>query len=99
MEVLYDLRRFQEGINRLRQLSRWLLGRESEMFWDNYDDDREWDIGDDPRRNGVPQSLSASFNIGTYGAGLSMELRIRLGLFRLRLGDEHIAEAKVSRES
>lgn len=78
----------------LKQLSRWLLGREDEDFWDQYsDDDREWDSEDDPRRTLVPQFVASRHPPDAYGPGLPLELRARLGILRLKQGQEAFDEA------
>lgn len=77
----------------LRQLCRWLLGREEEFFWDNFDDDREWDVEDEPRRIMVPQHIPDIFPAESYGLGLPLELRVQLGILRLKQGSDHLAEA------
>ncbi|KAL2408292.1 hypothetical protein ABEF93_000848 [Exophiala dermatitidis] len=82
------------AIKALRSLSRWLLGREEETFWDDYsEDDREWDSEDDPRRTLVEQFVPGKHPLDTYGTGLPLELRVRLGVFRLRQGPEMLDEA------
>ncbi|KEF58401.1 uncharacterized protein A1O9_06327 [Exophiala aquamarina CBS 119918] len=77
----------------LRQLCRWLLGREEDFFWDNFDDDREWDVEDEPRRIMVPQHVPDIFPSESYGLGLPLELRVQLGILRLKQGSDHFDEA------
>lgn len=77
----------------LRQLCRWLLGRDEEFFWDDFDDDREWDAEDEPRRIMVPQHIPGIFPPESYGSGLPLELRVQLGILRLKQGSDHLAEA------
>lgn len=81
------------AIKTLRHLSRWLLGRESETYWDNFEDDREWDADDEPRRIEVQNYQSGKFPLDTYGIGLPLELRVKLGLFRLKQGPSSREEA------
>lgn len=82
------------AINTLKRLSRWLLGREEETYWDEYpDDDREWDSEDDPRRTMVEQFVPGKYPPDAYGPGLPLELRVRLGVFRLRQGPDMLDEA------
>lgn len=95
MDVLYELEDFEKGVHGLRQLARWLVGRQDDTFWDPQPDDREWDIDDEPRRIQVPSFTAGKFEKSAYGEGLPLDLRILLGLFRLRLGPGHLAEAKV----
>ena len=76
------------AISKLKALSRWLLGRGDEDFWETYEeDDREWDAEDCPRRIAVDCFTPGAFQAHTYGDGLPLELRIKLGVYRLRLGD------------
>ena len=85
---------FQEGLTQTKSLSRWLLGRRNELCWQNFDeDDREWDVDDQPRRIEVPGFVPDRYEAASYGDGLPLELRIKLGVFRLR--SEDIEEAMV----
>ena len=82
------------AIQELRYLSRWLLGREEEGFWDEVtDDDREWDM-DDSRRETSPAFRPGKYPLESYGAGLPLDIRVRFGVYRLHLGNR--AEAFVS---
>ncbi|KHO00884.1 Tetratricopeptide-like helical [Metarhizium album ARSEF 1941] len=86
--LLAQVERNQEAISELKRLSRWLLGRSVETFWDDWrDDDREWDISDD-RRASVPEFSRLSNNSTQFGQSLPLDLRIRLATYRLRNGDE-----------
>lgn len=86
---------YREAVRELKALSRWLVGRATETYWDRLeDDDREWDDSSE-RRAQVPEfAVSAIPNITSYGGALPSDLRARLAIYRLRLGDE--AEALVS---
>ena len=76
-----------------KRLSRWLLGRDQEFYWDSIeDDDREWDAEDEPRRVMVDEYEADRFDQETYGVGLPLEIRAQLGMLRLRQGG-HRAEA------
>jgi general transcription factor 3C polypeptide 3 (transcription factor C subunit 4) len=78
----------------LKQLSRWLLGRAEEAYWDQFtDDDREFDSDDEPRRALVPEFVPGKYPAEAYGAGLPLEIRVRLGMLRLRQGPEALDEA------
>lgn len=84
---------YVEAIKELRSLSRWLLGRKLEYFWDEtLDSDMEWDSTDD-RRVLNSRFIPGRYSHMQYGDGLPMELRVKLGLYRLKLGfhDEGIA--------
>lgn len=96
LDILYNLRRYAYGITRLRSLARWFFGREEETFWDSLEDDREWDIDDSPRRTEVPEFTPGNHPRETYGEGLPLEFRVKLGTFRLQMGEHHADEAFVS---
>ena len=74
------------AIKELKLISRWMLQRDSGFFWNEItEDDREWDV-DDSRRSEVPGFIQGDFPPSTYGDGLPLELRIKLGISRLGLG-------------
>ncbi|ETN43264.1 uncharacterized protein HMPREF1541_02423 [Cyphellophora europaea CBS 101466] len=76
------------SIKVLKKLSRWLLGRAAETFWDNVDgDDREFDAEDYPRRQEIRSFTPGRYTVEQYGLGLPMQLRTQLGILRLRQGD------------
>ena len=86
-----------KGILKVKNVCRWLLNRGENHFWDRYThDDREFDATDDPRRVLVPEFNRDQHDLSSYGDGLPLELRIRLGLLRLELGEDHFEEAVVS---
>ncbi|KAL9046528.1 MAG: hypothetical protein Q9214_000653 [Letrouitia sp. 1 TL-2023] len=66
---LYGLQlRYDDGISQLKYLSRWLCGRQFDTFWDSYtEDDREWDIDDEPRRLQVPEFRPEKHPPTAYG--------------------------------
>ncbi|KAF6230208.1 hypothetical protein HO133_004547 [Letharia lupina] len=87
-------RRCEEGITVLKTLSRWLLGRAKEKCWEAFDeDDREWDLEDQPRRNDVPGFVPGEHDVTSYGDGLPLELRVKLGVFRLKSENRNLMEA------
>ena len=89
--------RYDEGIAKLKRLSRWLLGRKNDICWESYDqDDREWDFDDHPRRIDTPSFTSGQYEPQSYGEGLPLELRIKLGIFRLYSEKPNLSEAIVS---
>ena len=90
--------RFDEGILQLKSLARWLLGRGQEKYWEAFDkDDREWDSGDAPRRIEVPDFVPGRYDSDSYGEGLPLDLRIKLGIFRLKGTRQDLEEAIVRR--
>lgn len=83
---------YELGVFKLKYLSRWLLGRKGDDVWATFNrDDREWDAEDHPRRIEVNGFVPGIFAGHTYGFGLPLELRVKLGVYRLRLG--HLEEA------
>ncbi|POR38447.1 Transcription factor tau subunit sfc4 [Tolypocladium paradoxum] len=88
VELFASIGRYHEGIRELKALSRWLVGRVSEQYWDDWQtDDREWDANDE-RRSSVSNFDAANSNPLLYGNALPQDLRIRLAIYRLRLGHE-----------
>ncbi|KAI9849713.1 MAG: transcription factor TFIIIC subunit tfc4 [Sclerophora amabilis] len=85
---------YADGIKELKSLSRWVLGRREEDYWDEIqDDDREWDYSENPRRSKVNGYISGRFDQSCYGQGLPLELRVKLGVYRLKQAEEHFGEA------
>lgn len=97
VELFTFLGRHEEGLRTLKSLSRWLLGRKGDKLWECFqDDDREWDAHDLPRRIKTEDYDPDVYPPDSYGLGLPLELRIKMGMFRLRMGSEHKDEALVS---
>ncbi|KAE8396676.1 hypothetical protein BDV23DRAFT_143350 [Aspergillus alliaceus] len=93
-ELYGYLNQHGKGLWALKKLARWLLGRKNDTMWDDFsEDDREWDANDSPRRIKVEGYEPGRWPRDSYGLGLPLELRIKLGLFRLRMGYEHKDEA------
>ena len=89
---------YSDGLQQLKFLSRWLLGRIEEDCWDDFHiDDREFDAENGPRRLEVAGFLPDIYNLSSYGEGLPLELRVKLGIFRLKTDPVNTEEAKVSR--
>jgi general transcription factor 3C polypeptide 3 (transcription factor C subunit 4) len=85
--------RYERAIRELRALARWLLGREEETFWDDVvENDAEWDVTDD-RRIAISSYKPDATRMDLYGEGLPLELRAKLGIYRLRQGKENEAMA------
>ncbi|KAK4556403.1 transcription factor TFIIIC subunit tfc4 [Recurvomyces mirabilis] len=95
LELLDKLKYTAEAIRMLKRLARWILGRKEENFWDQYnDDDREFDSGNDRRGYvGEFQQGKASVDKSRYGDGLPIDIRVKLGLFRVKMGTEYREEA------
>jgi len=85
LDLVSKLNGPDEAARRLKQLSRWLLGRAEETYWDDFqDDDREFDVEHEPRRTIVEQFANQERpDISSYGEGLPLEIRIKLGNYRL----------------
>jgi general transcription factor 3C polypeptide 3 (transcription factor C subunit 4) len=94
-DMLIQMQKWDEAIKNTTVVSRWLLGRADETFWNWEKDDREWDAEDEPRRIKVPHFGPENYDIGTYGQGLLVELRAKLGFARLGKGSTHVKEALV----
>ena len=94
VELFASIGRYQEAIRELKRLSRWLLGRSIEIYWDDVQiDDREWDLGNE-RRLQVPEFATEVYDSLEYGSGLHLDFRARLAIYRMKLGD--VEEAFVS---
>lgn len=78
-----------------KRYARKFLDRADELFWNNYqNDDRELDVEHTRRYDVVEFQLGqASRDRSKYGEALPLELRIKLGLFRLKMDKTHLAEA------
>ncbi|KAJ3551363.1 hypothetical protein NPX13_g11380 [Xylaria arbuscula] len=77
----------KDAIFHSKLLARWLMGRSSESFWDDWqDDDREWDI-DDVRRTEYQEFKPGKYPQSSYGSGLPLDLRAKLAVYRIKLGD------------
>ncbi|OTB08456.1 hypothetical protein M426DRAFT_7771 [Hypoxylon sp. CI-4A] len=90
VELLAYVGQFKDAIHELRSLSRWLLTRSNETFWDYQDDDREWDL-DNSRRLAIDDYQDGKYAAFSYGSSLPLELRTKLAVYRLKLGQEHEA--------
>ncbi|KAK4456099.1 transcription factor tau subunit sfc4 [Podospora aff. communis PSN243] len=91
LEFFGILEQWEEGAQQLKEISRWLLGRREEGFWERWvDDDREWDLHDN-RRIEVPEFEPARFPQDTYGQGLPVDLRARLYVYRCKLRHDYEA--------
>lgn len=97
---LYGMKQeFKKGVSQIKSLARWLLGRSSDTVWETFDkDDREWDSEDEPRRVQFEPFTPGMYEATAYGDGLPLELRIKLGIYRLNLGKNYLEEAMVSYE-
>ncbi|KAF2001115.1 TPR-like protein [Amniculicola lignicola CBS 123094] len=93
LDILDSAGDYAKALFRLKSLARWIQGREEEKYWDNYtQDDREFDEEDEPRRAEVSEFSRASPSTN-YGNDIPIEMRVKMGLFRLRLQPPDIEEA------
>ncbi|KAF2864639.1 hypothetical protein BDV95DRAFT_588668 [Massariosphaeria phaeospora] len=83
---------YDRALLRLKTLTRWLQGRKKETYWDNYDDDREYDLEDTPRRITVPEFVPKPHK-PSYGKTLPLELRTKMGVFRIRRDPSDLSTA------
>ncbi|KAI1109731.1 hypothetical protein F5Y14DRAFT_393913 [Nemania sp. NC0429] len=85
----------KDALYELKSLARWLLGRSDESFWDDWqDDDREWDVVG-ARRVGFQEFQEGRYPESSYGSGLPLDLRTKLAVYRLKLGDIHEAQLHI----
>ena len=94
---LYGLQQqYEDGITELKSLSRWLLGRGQDTYWETFNqDDREWDLEHEPRRRKLSGYIIDQYDLDTYGSGLPLDLRVKLGTFRLKADNCLLEEALV----
>ncbi|KAJ4855466.1 tetratricopeptide repeat domain-containing protein [Trichoderma breve] len=91
VELIASTGAYAEAIYELKALSRWLVGRVQEQYWDQWQaDDCEWDENDE-RRSHVPHFHDSMFDPELYGSSLPLDFRARLAMYRLRLGEEEEA--------
>ncbi|KAF2629865.1 TPR-like protein [Macroventuria anomochaeta] len=92
LDLLDRTGKYEYALRRLKDLSRWKQGRRNETYWDEQKDDREFDIEDTPRRVEVFDFKRKS-NSAKYGETLPLEIRVKMGLFRLRKSADDYSEA------
>lgn len=95
LDLLDRAGNYDHALSRLKKLCRWKQNREHETFWDDQEDDREFDLDDAPRRIAVDEFMRTSRS-GKYGRALPIEIRIKMGLFRLQQSPSNFTEAMVS---
>lgn len=73
----------------LKRLARWLLGRQEDDYWDGVtEDDREFDSEHERRLDVAEFRNGSHVDPETYGDGLPLDLRVKLGAFRLKMKDQ-----------
>ncbi|KAI5295776.1 transcription factor TFIIIC subunit tfc4 [Ascosphaera acerosa] len=94
IELFGYLEEYEQGIAACKFLSRWMLGRQDDTRWDDVtDDDREFDAENAPRRCELDWFVPGLYLPEQYGMGLPLELRVKLGAYRLKMGGESVDEA------
>ncbi|UPX19168.1 uncharacterized protein EKO05_0009438 [Ascochyta rabiei] len=92
LDLLDRTGKYEYALKRLKDLSRWKQGRRNETYWDEQKDDREFDLEDTPRRVEVFDFKRKSKS-AKYGEALPLEIRVKMGLFRLRNSADDYSEA------
>ena len=96
-EVFIRSGQYAQGLSSVKKLSRWMLGRSNDVFWEDFvQDDREFDNNHEPRRIEVLHLAEQNHPLSSYGDGLPLELRIKLGVCRVQLEPGNLREAFVS---
>ena len=83
------------ALRKAKKISRWFLGRKDDIFWDAFTtDDREFDVDDSRRAQNMHwQRGMVSRNPSHYGGGLPLDIRVKMGMCRARMGLLHQPEA------
>ncbi|EPY49866.1 transcription factor tfiiic complex subunit sfc4 [Schizosaccharomyces cryophilus OY26] len=82
-ELLLLDHQWSSAIHLINRGARWFRGRKSETYWDDYDDDREWDV--DEKRRKVDATSVQESSEETYH--LPYLLRAKLGIARMKIGE------------
>lgn len=83
-----------EAMVKMKQLGRWLCGREDEVYWDEHlNDDRELDQMHYPRRLEESRFIPNLYPEQDYGEAFPLDLRGKLGVMRLKLGFRQEAQS------
>ena len=94
LDLLHRHSEYDRGLSRLHFIARWIQGRKEETYWDDQLDDREFDVEDAPRRMAVSE-FSRRSQKTKYGKTLPWEIRVKMGLFRVRQSPPNMEEAMV----
>jgi general transcription factor 3C polypeptide 3 (transcription factor C subunit 4) len=95
LDLLERRGQYDYALRRLKALARWKQGRAKDTYWDDEDDDCEYDLDDEPRRITVPHFKRKAHN-AKFGQTLPLEIRVKMGVFRLRKSPDDFREAMVS---
>lgn len=91
LDLLLFAEQYERGLPRLKVIARWIQHRRNETYWDDETDDREFDVEDAPRRILVPDFMRISPTT-RYGDAFPLEIRAKLGIFRVRQNPPDLAE-------
>ncbi|KAK4224754.1 transcription factor tau subunit sfc4 [Podospora fimiseda] len=95
LEFFSTLEQWKVGLFELKEISRWLLGRREERYWDGWEvDDREWDF-DDERRMAAPGFMPGRYPLDSYGQAMPVDLRAKMFVYRSKMGPEFDYEANM----
>lgn len=89
-DMLLQSDKLEEALTIVKRGQRWVQGRKEQKEWDRYDDDREYDPP------GVVRDGNEKEDDESEGFKLDVNLRHRLALIRLRLGDDDEAMVRPS---
>lgn len=96
VNLLTSVEKYAQAIATIKRIARRKLGRSEEDFWDAYDDDREWDMEPSSRLCAEHKYRIGLHPWESYGPGLPIEVRVKLGCLRLSMTPPNVDEAKVS---
>lgn len=88
VELYFSERNWSRAIKRIRTISRWILDRSDEAWWDEMKDDSEFD----DRRYSVKKFLNSPHRNHPERFTLPVDIRVKLIIARLKTGD--VAEAQ-----
>ncbi|OCF32590.1 hypothetical protein I317_00359 [Kwoniella heveanensis CBS 569] len=88
MLILEDL---EQALEVIRKGQRWLQGRRDQREWDRREDDMEYDPPDTQRAQSKKKKKQDEELEGNKGFPLDVQLRHRIALVRLRLGNDEEA--------
>ncbi|KAK7046123.1 transcription factor TFIIIC subunit tfc4 [Paramarasmius palmivorus] len=98
---LYNtLGEYEKAVHVIRGGCRWLQGRGDQKYWDRCEDDREYDLEDQPRQAANPNGNDGESSGTTVQSGyfsLDVNARHRLAIARIKMGEveEGIRHANV----
>lgn len=92
LELHHKKGSWRDGIDSVKKVVRWMQGRTKETWWDDNDDDAEFDL---ERRNDIINALRIPAKqkeaLLKAESNLLIDIRYRIGVFRLELGQREEA--------